>query len=195
MKYIKRELEKVIKDHLFKGKVIIVYGPRQAGKTTLMKEVVRDFGQTVRFIDCELLANNEMLMRRNMDEIFSLVEGYKIVVFDEAQTVKGIGSVLKSLFDHRPEIQYIATGSSSFELANEVSEPLTGRSREYILYPLGLTELVDRSFDAENRLPDLMRFGGYPGIQDAREYINKNKIKKKRYEFQMLYGIRQDIQK
>ncbi|OGZ74110.1 MAG: hypothetical protein A2908_03435 [Candidatus Staskawiczbacteria bacterium RIFCSPLOWO2_01_FULL_38_12b] len=173
MKYIKRELEKVIKDHLFKGKVIIVYGPRQAGKTTLMKEVVRDFGQTVRFIDCELLANNEMLMRRNMDEIFSLVEGYKIVVFDEAQTVKGIGSVLKSLFDHRPEIQYIATGSSSFELANEVSEPLTGRSREYILYPLGLTELVDRSFDAENRLPDLMRFGGYPGIQGQTEEEKK----------------------
>lgn len=167
--YIKRTLEKVLKEQLFKGKVIVLYGPRQAGKTTLVKEVVKEFGEAVRFVDCELLKNNELLTRRDTDEIFSFVHGYRIVVFDEAQTVKGIGSVLKSLFDHHPETQYIATGSSSFDLVNEVSEPLTGRSREFVLYPLGLTELVDRAFDAENRLGEFMRFGGYPGIQGERE--------------------------
>lgn len=167
--YIKRTLEEVLKGQLFKGKVIILYGPRQAGKTTLVKEVVKEFGEVVRFVDCELLNNNELLTRRDANEIFSFVQGYRVVVFDEAQTVKGIGSVLKSLFDHHPEIQYIATGSSSFDLVNEVSEPLTGRSREFVLYPLGLMELVDRSFDAENRLGEFMRFGGYPGIQMERE--------------------------
>ncbi|TAL50573.1 ATP-binding protein [Patescibacteria group bacterium] len=171
--YIKRTLEEVIKNQLFKGKVIILYGPRQSGKTTLVKEIVKDFGTSVRFVDCELLANHDLLTRRNTEEIFSLVRGYKIVVFDEAQTVKGIGSVLKSLFDHYPEIQYISTGSSSFDLINEVSEPLTGRSREYILYPLGLTELTDRAFDAENRLGDFMRFGGYPGLQGETEEEKK----------------------
>ncbi len=174
--YIKRALDEVLKKQLFQGKVIVLYGPRQAGKTTLVKEVVKDFGQDVRFIDCELLANNELLTRRNTEEIFSLVRGYKIVVFDEAQTVKGIGSVLKSLFDHHPEVQYIATGSSSFDLVNEVSEPLTGRSREYVLYPLGLTELTDRAFDTENRLGDFMRFGGYPGIQDESEEEKKTQL-------------------
>src|SRR3990167_11033723 len=171
--YIKRNLEKVLKNHLFKKNVLVLYGPRQSGKTTLIKEVVREFGDQVKFLDCELMENKEILSFKSSEQLFSLVEGFKIVVFDEAQVIPNIGSVLKSLFDHRPEIQYIATGSSSFELANEVSEPLTGRSREYILYPLGLTELVDRSFDAENRLPDLMRFGGYPGIQGQTEEEKK----------------------
>ncbi|MCR4314662.1 MAG: ATP-binding protein [Candidatus Uhrbacteria bacterium] len=174
--YIKRALEEVIKGQLFKGKVIVLYGPRQAGKTTLVKRVVEDVSAPVRFVDCELLANNELLTRRNTEEIFSFVQGYRIVVFDEAQTVKGIGSVLKSLIDHHPETQYIATGSSSFDLVNEVSEPLTGRSREYVLYPLGLTELVDRSFDAENRLGEFMRFGGYPGIQAMTEEEKKQEL-------------------
>lgn len=174
--YIKRALEEVIKGQLFKGKVIVLYGPRQAGKTTLMKQVVKDVSDSVRFVDCELLANNELLTRRNTEEIFSFVQGYRVVVFDEAQTVKGIGSVLKSLIDHHPKMQYIATGSSSFDLVNEVSEPLTGRSREYVLYPLCLTELVDRPFDAENRLSDFMRFGGYPGIQTMTEEEKKQEL-------------------
>lgn len=167
--YIKRHLEEVIVKQLFKGKIIVIYGPRQAGKTTLVKHIVQRHGDVVRFVDCELLANNELLTRRSTEEIFSLVQGYKIVVFDEAQTVKGIGSVLKSLFDHRGDIQYIATGSSSFDLANEVSEPLTGRSREYTLYPLSLTELAGRPFDVEQSLNDFMRFGGYPGLLDKSE--------------------------
>jgi len=167
--YIKRLLENKIKERLFKGKVIVLYGPRQAGKTTLVKHAVESFGDSVRYIDCELLSNNELLTRRDTTEIFSLVQGYKIVVFDEAQTVKGIGSVLKSLFDHHPEVQYIATGSSSFDLANEVSEPLTGRSIEYTLYPLGLSELAFNEFDAEKSLAQIMRFGGYPGIQNQTE--------------------------
>lgn len=174
--YTKRTLEDVLKKQLFKGKVIVLYGPRQAGKTTLVKQVMKGISDPVRFVDCELLENNELLSRRNTEEIFSFVQGYRVVVFDEAQTVKGIGSVLKSLFDHHPEIQYIATGSSSFDLVNEVSEPLTGRSREYVLYPLGLTELVDRPFDAQNRLGEFMRFGGYPGIQALTEEEKKQEL-------------------
>ena len=91
--YIKRLLEQKIRERLFKGKILVVYGPRQAGKTTLIKHITADFGESVRYIDCELLSNNELLTRRDTEEIFSLVKGYKIVVFDEAQTVKGIGSV------------------------------------------------------------------------------------------------------
>ena len=173
--YIIRDLEKVIKNKLFKEKVIILYGARQTGKTTLVKHILKDFNESeVRYIDCELLSNNDLLKRRDDVEIFSLVKGYKIVVFDEAQTIKGIGSVLKSLFDHHPEVQYIATGSSSFDLANEVSEPLTGRSIEFILHPLSITEVAKNSFDAQKQLKNFMRFGGYPGI------INLNEEEKER---------------
>jgi predicted AAA+ superfamily ATPase len=163
--YIKRDLEKVIKEHLFKDKVLVLYGARQTGKTTLIKHILADFDETeVRYIDCELISNNELLTVRDDKAIFSLVEGYKVVVFDEAQTVKGIGSLLKSLFDHMPQVQYIATGSSSFDLANEVSEPLTGRSLEFTLYPLGLTEVAEKEFDFTGELKKFLRFGGYPGI-------------------------------
>lgn len=168
--YIQRSLEKVIKNQLFKGKVIVLYGARQTGKTTLVKHILKDFKENeIRYIDCELLSNSNLLKRKDDQEIFSLVKGYKIVVFDEAQTVKGIGSVLKSLFDHMPEVQYIATGSSSFDLANEVSEPLTGRSIEFVLYPIGITELVNNNFDAEKEIKNFLRFGSYPGIMHLKE--------------------------
>lgn len=168
--YIQRSLEKVIKSQLFKEKVIVLYGARQTGKTTLVKHILKDFKESeIRYIDCELLSNSNLLKRRDDQEIFSLVKGYKIVVFDEAQTIKGIGSVLKSLFDHMPEVQYIATGSSSFDLANEVSEPLTGRSIEFVLYPIGITELVNNNFDAEKEIKNFLRFGSYPGIMHLKE--------------------------
>ena len=167
--YIDRALEPVLKSALFKNKVIILYGPRQAGKTTLVKRIVEAYGHDVLFIDCEIIRNNELLSRRDAQELFSLVAGYRIVVFDEAQTVRGIGQVPKTLFDHRPDVQYIATGSSSFDLDNEVSEPLTGRSREYVLYPLGITELYKNALETEAGLLDYMRFGGYPGIVHERE--------------------------
>ena len=168
--YIQRNLGKVIKNQLFKGKVIVLYGARQTGKTTLVKHILKDFKENeIRYIDCELLSNSNLLKRRDDQEIFSLVKGYKIVVFDEAQTIKGIGSVLKSLFDHIPEVQYIATGSSSFDLANEVSEPLTGRSLEYTLYPIGITELVQNNFDAEKEIKNFLRFGSYPGLMHLKE--------------------------
>lgn len=183
--YIQRSLEKVLNKRLFGGKVLIVYGPRQAGKTTLVKRLIESYGDTARFIDCELLENRELLRSRNSEELFSLVKGYKIVVFDEAQVISGIGSILKSLFDHHPEVQYIATGSSSFDLANIVSEPLTGRSLEFTLYPLGLSELAATNFDAEQKILSIMRFGGYPDIQKVSE--NEKVLRLKTITSQYLY--------
>lgn len=175
--YIQRNLEKVLKNRLFGGKVIILYGPRQAGKTTLVKHIVSEFGREVRFIDCELLENRELLTHRKSSELFSLVEQYKIVIFDEAQVIPDIGSVLKTLYDHHPEVQYIATGSSSFDLANSVSEPLTGRSLEFTLYPLSLSELARNPFDAEVKVSELMRFGGYPDLVGLGEEEKKLRLK------------------
>jgi predicted AAA+ superfamily ATPase len=168
--YIERHLEKVIKKNLFKEKVLILYGARQTGKTTLIKHILEDFKKDeIKYVDCELIANNELLSNRDDREIFSFVKGYKIIVFDEAQTVKGIGSVLKILFDHNKDIQLIATGSSSFDLANEVSEPLTGRSLEFILYPIAISELAKNNFEAERELQNFLRYGGYPGILNLKE--------------------------
>jgi uncharacterized protein len=167
--YIQRQLETHLQNRIFGGKILILYGPRQAGKTTLVKKLLEAYSEPMRYIDCELLENRELLTEARSADLFSLVKQYKIVVFDEAQVVPNIGSVLKSLYDHHPEVQYIATGSSSFDLANQVSEPLTGRSLEFILYPLSLAELASGAFDAESTVPELMRFGGYPDLQNVNE--------------------------
>lgn len=172
-----RKLQNVLKNHLFKSKVIILYGARQVGKTTLVRSIVEGSGKKYRLIDCELLENKELLERRNTTDLFSLVRGYEIVVFDEAQTVRDIGQVLKSIHDHHPEVQLVATGSSSFDLANVVSEPLTGRSYEFTLYPLAIAELADNQLDASQRLLEVMRFGAYPDIQSGTENERIQKLK------------------
>ena len=162
--YIERDLGRILQKALFSGKILVVYGPRQAGKTTLVKKLIEPYGEKARYIDCELLENKDLLLSRPSIELFSLIKNYKIVVFDEAQVIPEIGSILKTLFDHHPEVQYIATGSSSFDLINSVSEPLTGRSFEYTLYTLSIVELVKTTFDAEQKISEWMRFGFYPGV-------------------------------
>jgi hypothetical protein len=173
----KRDLQDVIERHLFKGKVVVLYGARQVGKTTLVRSIVERSDKKYRLIDCELLENKELLERRNTADIFSLVRDYEIVVFDEAQTVRNIGQVLKSIHDHHPEVQLLATGSSSFDLANLVSEPLTGRSYEFILYPLAIDEMANNQLDAMHRMREVMRFGAYPDIQSGTEHERIQKLK------------------
>lgn len=172
--HIKRNLETLLNKILFSGKILVLYGPRQSGKTTLVKKLIESYGAEARYMDCELLENKELLLRRSSNELFSLVKNYKIVVFDEAQSIPEMGSILKTLFDHHPEVQVIATGSSSFDLVNSVSEPLTGRSLEYVLYPLSIDEVKTNAFDTEQQLSEWMRFGLYPGISGSEE----EKIKK-----------------
>lgn len=173
----KRRLQNVIEKHLFKGKVVVLYGARQVGKTTLVRAVAEQSGKKYRLVDCELLENKELLERRNTSDLFSLVQGYDLVIFDEAQTIRNIGQVLKSIHDHRPLVQIIATGSSSFDLANFVSEPLTGRSYEFTLYPLAIAEMVENQFDASQKLFDVMRFGAYPDIESGTESERIQKLK------------------
>jgi uncharacterized protein len=162
---IRREIQSVIEKQLFKGKVIIIYGPRRVGKTTLSKQLL-DKEENSRFINCELLENKSALETTNSSTLKSFIGNYRLVVLDEAQQISDIGRILKIISDTFPEIQMIATGSSSFELGNRLSEPLTGRSREYLLYPFSMTELLtvkDRiGVDAD--LDGILRFGLYPEV-------------------------------
>lgn len=167
----------MLERHLFKGKVIVLYGARQVGKTTLVRAVTERSSKKYRLIDCELVEYQELLERRNTTNLLSLVRGYDIVVFDEAQAVRNIGQVLKTIHDHCPDVQIIATGSSSFDLANLVSEPLTGRSYEFTLYPLAVSEMVENQFDATQKIVDTMRFGSYPDIETGTETERIQKLK------------------
>lgn len=168
MKLFKRDLEDKIIPVLFKGKLVIILGPRQSGKTTLAKKIVGEYGVNGEYYDCQLADVRARFVLGEPDKLLPLTEGKKIVVFDEAQTVQNIGSILKAYHDTYPGVQIIATGSSSFDLANKIKEPMTGRAYEFTLLSLSLREII--SLYPIFRIEDLfnaMQFGTYPAVVAA----------------------------
>lgn len=171
---INRYLKHQIKNVMHKGKVVILYGARRTGKTTLAKDILSEYGTQGRYLNCELMSDKRLLQSSNEQELFSYLGAYKLVVIDEAQVIPNIGSILKILVDTFPEIQILATGSSSFDLANKVGEPLTGRSRHFMMLPLSLSEIQDSGLDRlqiESRLNNFLRFGSMPSVFDLPENL------------------------
>lgn len=165
----KRHLEPIIEGWLNKGKIIIIYGPRQVGKTTLAKELLKKYGNRRDYYNCEITAVAQSLTTQDPHALKSLFGDAKCIVFDEAQRIVNIGLVLKVFHETYPEIQIIATGSSSFSLANKISEPLTGRALEFTLFPLSLAELTQKytSIDLSGNLEQYLRYGLYPEIANS----------------------------
>jgi len=160
-----RTIKQKIDEFLFKGKVIILYGARRVGKTTLSRQLIESYPDS-KYINCELLQNKTALETTNSELLRNFLGAYKLVVLDEAQNISGIGSVLKILVDTFPEIQIIATGSSSFELGNKIMEPLTGRSRVFYLYPFSIAEIKEKQdiISIYGNLENILRFGLYPEV-------------------------------
>ena len=163
---ITRLLENKIKNSLIKGKTIILYGARQVGKTTLVQEILKEFGDTGRYLNCEILSVEQNLKDAEPEKLKSFLGNYKVLVLDEAQNIPNIGKVLKVINDSIKNIQIIATGSSSFELANKTTEPMTGRTETHTLYPLSTIEIKNKTdwLTVEANLEKLLRFGSYPEI-------------------------------
>jgi predicted AAA+ superfamily ATPase len=176
----KRTVEKNIKRHLFdKGKISVIYGPRQVGKTTLAKKILKSFGCEKNYFNCEDMDIKRTLMSQSATQMWSVFGGHKLIVFDEAQTVENIGRSLKILIDAHPEMSIIATGSSSFDLASKINEPLTGRHYEYFLFPLALSE-IGENIELLASLEQRMVFGCYP------EVVNANNIKDARTKLKLI---------
>lgn len=169
--YIKRTIEPLIKANLFKKSVIVVYGPRQTGKTTLVRKILKDqAGVTSKYLNCDEADIQKILSEAGTSTHLKQIIGEaKLAVIDEAQRVRNIGIKLKLLIDNFPDTQIIATGSSSFELTNEVNEPLTGRSLEFWLHPLSTMEMYHKGDDLlfQRELETLLIFGSYPAVVTA----------------------------
>lgn len=165
-----RTVLELIKERLSWKKVVIIYGARQTGKTTLCKELIKFKGEeNCIYLNCERASIKETLEKQNILEIIRMFQGKKFVVLDEAQVVTDIGRVLKIIYDTYPEYQLIATGSSAFDLNNRLSEPLTGRNIKYHLYPLSFKEMSNnlgtyQQAEMFDMLNDMIRFGAYPDI-------------------------------
>ena len=163
----KRALEKQIEKWIPKKEVLIIYGTRQVGKTTLINEIFDSNDKAV-ILNCEIPAIANILESKDLDSIKALFSNNTIVVLDEAQKIDEIGSILKLIYDELKQYKIIATGSSSFDLANQIGEPLTGRNVKFIMYPLSLQEISDTNgwLWVLNNLNNLLVFGAYPGIID-----------------------------
>ncbi|MBI3135760.1 MAG: ATP-binding protein [Bacteroidetes bacterium] len=162
---IQRIVEKDIKAKLFKGKVILLMGPRQVGKTTLLKMLDKGNHSFLRInadeIEDSLLFEN--ISAKKLRQAFGKA---KLIIVDEAQRIPDIGLKLKIISDELKDIQVIATGSSSFDLANKVNEPLTGRKWEYMLYPVSFNEMVSHHglLTEKKMLNHRLVYGYYPDV-------------------------------
>ncbi|MGB2580298.1 MAG: AAA family ATPase, partial [Minisyncoccia bacterium] len=167
MLIFKRTIEAVILKLLFKGKMVAILGPRQSGKTTLAKKLILPYGKEGVYWDCQLAEVRKHFVVGMPDELLPLIKGKKIVVFDEAQTIQDIGTILKVFHDTYPDTQIIATGSSSFDLSNKINEPMTGRIFEFTLLPLSLAEIKESKQVDMSDLHNLMLYGSYPAVVAA----------------------------
>jgi len=168
MKIFDRDIEPRITSVLFKKKMVVILGPRQSGKTTLAKKIISAYGQQGEYYDCQLADIRAHFILGKPDKLLPLTRNKKIVVFDEAQTIQDISSILKAFHDTYPGVQIIATGSSSFDLANKIKEPMTGRAYEFLLLPLSLHEVGLAYPDlGESDLLAMLKFGSYPAVVSA----------------------------
>ena len=165
-KMIERLLKIQIKNKLYRGKAVIVVGPRQVGKTTLLRMLASDTDRSVLVWNCDEPDVRQKLNEPTSTELGAETSGADLILIDEAQRVPNIGVTLKLLIDHFPEKQVVVTGSSAIELSNSINEPLTGRKYEYTMYPFSAEELIGNHGTVEERrmLERRLVYGSYPEV-------------------------------
>lgn len=165
MYIIQKHLEN-LRRALLPGKAVIIYGARRTGKTTLVKRFLQDIDEPYLLVSGEDLTVQGYLASQSIEKLSAFVGANRLLVVDEAQKVPGIGINLKLLIDHIPDMRIIATGSSSFDLARAVGEPLTGRKTTLRLYPLSQLELgqIEQRHQTDANLESRLIYGSYPEV-------------------------------
>jgi hypothetical protein len=163
---IQRLLLSEIRKSIIPGKVLVLYGARQVGKTTLAKDLLQSLPLRTRFVNADELMYREALSSQNLKTLNEVLGDAEFLVIDEAQRVPEIGLNLKILIDNNPQVTILATGSASFDLANKINEPLTGRKLTFTLYPFGYPELSQSlgMLETRNQLERWLVWGAYPVI-------------------------------
>jgi len=172
---IERNLQNTIKEYAKQGKVIIIYGARQVGKTTLIQEYLKK-KKDVLELNCDNPPTAASLSNASLSELKLIIGNHKHVFIDEAQRVTNIGITLKLIHDNIPNVQLIVSGSSSFDLANDINEPLTGRKFELMLSPISMEELYhyEGYIPLTSNLKHHIIYGLYPEIVTNPQMAEQN---------------------
>jgi uncharacterized protein len=163
---IPRKLNKKIKERMDKGLAIIVLGPRQVGKTTLMKLLFAPDAKGVKWFSGDDPDTRELFSNTTATKLWALIGSWQYIIIDEAQRIENIGLSVKQMVDNFPSVQVIVTGSSSLEIANTVNEPLTGRKYELNLFPLSFGEMSAHhgAMEEKRLLHHRLVFGYFPAV-------------------------------
>ncbi|MDP2951389.1 MAG: ATP-binding protein [bacterium] len=177
---ISRNIQRIIETALNKEpRVLIIYGPRQAGKTTLINQIISKLPkEKIAFFNGDDLRTLEAFAEANLDLLKKTIGVAEYLIIDEAQRIENIGLKIKLIFDNL-KIKIILSGSSSFDLANKTNEPLTGRSTTFSLYPINVNELKPQlpSLSLNDRLEEFLTYGMYPKVltsqtnQEKEQYL------------------------
>jgi len=165
MDYIPRSCQD-LESYLEPNRVLLLFGPRRVGKTTLIERYLGTTKWKYLLVSGDNIQVQDVLGSQDFDRIKEFCAGYELIVIDEAQNVPNIGMGLKIIVDQIKPIRVIATGSSSFDLARQVGEPLVGRKKNLYLYPLSQMELAGRfnPYDLKMSLPSYLIYGSYPDV-------------------------------
>ena len=162
-------------NYLKPNKSLIIYGARQVGKTTLIKQYLSNTRYKFKLESGDNIQTQELLSYPDLNKLQEYIAGYQLLVIDEAQKIKNIGQVIKLLIDNTPELIVIMTGSSSFELIGQVGEPLTGRKTTLTLFPIAQLELANlyNKYELKSQLENIMIYSSYPEIITAQSLNEK----------------------
>lgn len=176
--FIKRFLLKKLKEDLEPGRVVVIYGPRQVGKTTLINKYLEGVKEPFDFYNGEDLETQKLFTVQSIAKYQSLLAGKKLLVIDEAQKIENIGLNLKLIVDHLPHLKVIASGSSSFDLAKQVGEPLTGRKRTLTLFPVSQMELgaTEDYIETRSKIEERLVYGTYPKVLVTEGFPQKQRF-------------------
>jgi len=171
---IQREVN--LENNIQKNKVLIIYGARRVGKTTLLNDFLKTTKLKYKLDNGDNIRLQELLQSQDFSRIKEYVEGYELIALDEAQQIPNIGMALKIIVDQVKDIHVIVTGSSSFDLSQKVGEPLTGRKKTFILHPFSQSEMKMQynTYELKEKLDSFLIFGSYPDVVLAK--TKKEKI-------------------
>lgn len=169
--YIPQKQLENLKKLLKPNRVVIIYGPRRTGKTTLVKKFLEEIKEKSLFLNGEDIFVQESLGSRSIVKLKNFLGETKLLVIDEAQKIPEIGANLKLIVDNLEKIKVVATGSASFDLHQKLGEPLTGRKITLRIFPLSQLELgkIENRYQTDSNLENRLIFGSYPEVILARD--------------------------